>query len=112
MVMGAQYVLSLAARGGETGQTLTAGFEALWGKAEAPCPGGGRPNGQCSYTPQPLNLQRNTWTRHELTGTCRFQPDRTGYGSGAGMLSIELLSTGAAWVGDVRLTLKNNTGVE
>ena len=25
------------------------------------------------------------------------------------MVSIELLSAGAAWVGDVRLTLKNNT---
>ena len=66
----------------------------LWGKAETSCPGAGMPNGQCSYTPQPLSLQRNTWARYELelTGTCRFQPDRTGYASGAGMVSIELLS--------------------
>ena len=109
MVVGAEYVLSLAARGGEDGQTLTVGFEALWGEAVTPCPGAGVPDGPCSYTPRPLSLQRGAWTRHELTGTCRFQPDRSGYSSAAGMVSIELLSAGAAWVGDVRLTLKNNT---
>ena len=33
----------------------------------------------------------------------------TGYHGGAGMVSIELVSAGTAWIDDVVLTLKNNT---
>ena len=103
MTVGEEYTLSLQARGGDAGQNLTIGLEALFGHDAVPCPGTGVPDGQCSYTPQPLRLELNTWTRHELTAKCRFQPDQTGYFGAAGMVSIELISAGVAWIADVRL---------
>ena len=108
MLVGADYSLSLWARGDEEAQTLAVGFEALFGQAMTPCPGGA-PRGQCSYTPQPVSLERGVWKRFEWFGKCRFQPDHTGYYGAAGMVSIELVSSGRAWVDDVRLTLRNNT---
>ena len=51
------------------------------------------------------------WKRFEWVGKCRFQPDHTGYYGAAGMVSVELVSPGRAWVDDVRLTLRNNTVV-
>ena len=107
MVVGAAYYLAFWARGGEEAQALTIGFEALFGEAKALCPSGR--HAQCSYTPQTFNLKLNEWTHHELSATCRFQPDKTGYYGAAGMVSLELLGAGAAWVDDVVLTLKNNT---
>ena len=88
---------------GEEAQALTIGFEALFGEAKALCPSGR--HAQCSYTPQTFNLKLNEWTHHELSATCRFQPDKTGYYGAAGMVSLELLGAGAAWVDDVVLTL-------
>ena len=111
MVVGEEYTLSLLARGGEEGQTLAVGLEALFGQDNVTCPGVGSPNGQCSYTPQLLRLEQGTWTRLELAGKCRFQPDETGSFGAAGMVSVELLSAGMAWIADVRLHLKNVTGL-
>ena len=109
MVVGETYTLSLLARGGDAGQTLTVGLEALFGHDGVPCPGAGEPDGQCSYTPQPMRLEQGKWTRLELTAKCRFQPDTTGYFGAAGMVSVELISAGTAWIADVRLHLKNLT---
>ena len=111
--------------------------QALFGSEVADCPSGER--GPCSYTPQAqhsifesrstahghaaqglatspppsplqnLSLALGEWSRHELLAKARFAPDTTGYHGAAGMVSIELLSAGSAWVDDVVLTLRNNT---
>ena len=77
MLVGEQYSLSFWARGGEEGQRLGVGMEALFGEARAPCPSGAI--AQCSYTPQPVALSFGRWRRHELTAACRFRPDQSGY---------------------------------
>jgi hypothetical protein len=110
MVVGQEYSLSFWARGNEKAQTLTVGFEALFGEEKALCPSG--VEAQCSYTPQPFTLDLHTWSKHELLAACKFQPDKSGYLGAAGMVSFELLSPGTAWVDDVVLTLKNNTNTE
>ena len=107
MIVGEQYALSFWARGGEEDQHLGVGMEAMFGRAEAPCPSGAV--AQCSYTPQRVALSFNEWSRHELTAPCRFKPDQTGYNGAAGMVSFELIDSGVAWIDDVVLTLKNNT---
>ena len=105
LIVGAEYSLSFWARGGDDAQTLHAGFEALFGEEDAPCPGGTR--GQCSYTPQPIALTLNKWKKFELVGKAKFQPDSTGYYGFAAMASFELVSTGTAWIDNVVLTLRN-----
>lgn len=110
MLVGEEYILSIWAKGGGEGQTLAVGFEALFGEAQAPCPSG--TVGQCSYTPQTIPLVSHEWRHHQLIAKCRFQPDQSGYYGSAGMISVELVSRGTAWVDDVVLTLKNNTAIK
>jgi hypothetical protein len=81
---------------------LLVGMEAMFGKSNVSCPDGSY--GQCSYTPQSLELSKN-WSHHKLQAKCQFVPDRTGYTGGAGMVSIELPEVGVAWVDQLRLQL-------
>ena len=106
LLVGSEYTLSFWARGGEVNQTLHVGFEALFGEVAVRCPGGAI--SQCSYTPQAVTLEFNTWRQFVLRSTCRFQPDQTGYLGAAGMVSIELVSAGSAWVDDIVLALSSH----
>ena len=81
---------------------MNVGMEAMFGKSNVTCPGGSY--GQCSYTPQALNVSAQ-WEEHTLKQIVRFQPDHTGYAGAAGMISIELMEQGVAWIDDVQLAL-------
>ena len=99
-----RYELSLWARGA-SGMSLSVGMEALFGQANVSCPGG--THGQCSYTPQTLLLHQN-WTRYVLRRQCQFAPDTTGYFGAAGMISVELVEQGVAWVDELALSIVDN----
>ena len=115
MLVGQSYNLSFWARGrshsgssasgtGSSASTLLVGMEALFGEANVTCPDGSW--GQCSYTPQQVQL-RDEWTLHQFVAPCRFVPDRSGYNGAAGMVSMELASVGTAWVDDLALSLSH-----
>ena len=55
----------------------------------------------CPQTPQPIALELNTWRQFSFTHMARFVPDTTGYLGGAGMVSLELVTAGVAWVDDL-----------
>lgn len=103
LLVGRRYTLSLWARGAEAGATVHVGFEALFGAPNVTCPSGRR--GQCSYTPRALQPPAREWRRFEWSAAARFEPDKTGWHGAAGMVSIELVSNGTAWVDGVELAL-------
>ena len=51
-----------------------------------------------------MAIEKN-WTQHTLKAKCLFVPDKTGYDGAAGMVSIELVEPGVAWVDDLSLAL-------
>ena len=107
------YSLSLWTKSVTKGATLSVGFEALFGKANVSCPAakGEAPSyGQCSYTPQPV-VMSTSWEQKTWEVPARFQPDKTGYNGAAGMISIELIEPGVAWVDDLKLKLKTDEAV-
>ena len=84
-------------------------------------------HGQCSYTPRPIMLELNVWKQYKFTAEAQFGanrsltrsacpplpvladhrccaavPDTSGYLGAAGMVSIELMEQGVAWVDDLR----------
>jgi hypothetical protein len=58
-----------------------------------------------SQTPQPITLELNTWKHFSFSRRALFVPDTTGYLGGAGMVSLELMEQGVAWVDDLHFAL-------